>query len=184
MKNFNDLPALRSVLQELYKKGPLDPERRREVFVDFLQQQLDLTKDDASLYASTVLTRNAEGSADWVGFAAIKMFGKWIRMSQEGMAAAWLKSVTESWEFSDDLMCEYKLETYEGYTSAFGSSYSRPSSRRTAFIWAPSDSCSENLDVVIVPLDGGLARTLKFAWLDQEVFPHKCSINGDAFVKQ
>jgi hypothetical protein len=184
MKNFNDLSALRSVLQELYEKGPLDPERRREVFLDFLQQQLDLTKDDASLYASTVLRRNAEGSSDWVGFAALKVLGKWIKISQEGMAAAWLKSVTETWEFSDDLMCEYKLETYEGYTSAFGSSYSRPSSTRTAFIWAPSDSFSENLDVVIVPLEGGMARRLRFAWLDQEAFTRKCSINGDTFVKQ
>ena len=184
MKNFNNLSALRSILEELYQKNLLRPEWRREAFVDFLERDLELTKNDASLYASTVLTRNAEGSADWVGSAAIKVLGRWIKMSQEGMAAAWLKSVTETWKFSDDLMCEYKLETYEGYTSPFGSSYSRPSSTRSAFIWAPSDSCREILDVVIVPLAGGMARTLKFAWLDQELFPRKCSINGDTFVKQ
>jgi hypothetical protein len=184
MNNFNDLSALRSTLQDLYHKGPLDPERRREVFVDFLEQQLDFTKDQATLYASTVLVRNAEGSADWVGSAALKLFGTWIRITQEGMAAALLTSLTETWRFNDDLMCEHKLEKYEGYSSPFGSSYSLPSSTREGFVWAPSDSCREDLDVIIVPLDGRMARTLKFAWLDDEIFPRKCSINGETFVKQ
>ena len=184
MKNFNDLSALRSVLKELYAKEPLHPETRREVFAQFLEGQLDLTKDQAGLYASTVLTRNAEGSADWVGFAAIKLLGTWIRMKQEGMSAALLTSLTETWRFSDDLMCEHKLEKYEGYVSPFGSSYSVPSSTSKMFIWAPSDSCSENLDVVIVPLDGAMARTLTFTWLDQQSFPRKCSINRDTFVKR
>lgn len=184
MKNFNDLAALRATLQELYQKVPSDPDGRKGVFADFLEQQLDFTKDQASLYASTVLTRNAEGSADWVGFAAIKVFGTWMRMSQQGMAAALLTSLTETWRFTDDLVCEHKFEKYEGYVSPFGSSYSIPSSRSTGFIWAPSDSSGENLQVVIVPLDGGIARTLKFIWLDEQTFPHKCSINGDTFVKQ
>jgi hypothetical protein len=103
VKNFNDLSALSSILEELYAKGPLDPKRRREVFADFLEQQLEFTKDQASLYASTVLTRNAEGSADWVGSAAIKVLGTWLRMTQEGMSAALLTSLTETWRFSDDL---------------------------------------------------------------------------------
>jgi hypothetical protein len=184
VKNFNDLSALRGTLEDLYHKGPLDPEKRRGVFVDFLEQQLELTKDQALLYGSTVLVRNAEGSADWVGSAALKLLGTWIRMSQEGMAAALLTSLTETWRFTDDLMCEHKIEKYEGYVSPFGSSYSVPSSTSQGFIWAPSDSCSENLDVVIVPLDGGMARTLAFAWLDEEIFPRNCSMNGDTFVKQ
>jgi hypothetical protein len=184
MKNFNDLSALRDTLQDLYHKGPLDPEKRRGIFADFLEQQLEFTKDQASLYASTVLTRNAEGSADWIGSAALKVFGTWIRMSQEGMAAALLTSLTETWRFTDDLMCEHKLEKYEGYSSPFGSSYSLPSSSSEGFVWAPSDSWTENLDVVIVPLDAGPARTLKFTWLDDEIFPRKCSINGETFVKQ
>lgn len=184
MKNFNDLSALRSVLQELYEKGPPDPEQRRALFADFLQQQLELTKTDASLYASTVLTRNAEGSADWVGSAALKVLGTWIRMSQQGMAAALLTSVTETWRFNEDLMCEHKLEKYEGYSSPFGSSYSVPSSTSEGFVWAPSDSFTEKLEVIIVPFDAGVARTLKFAWLDEEILPRKCSINGATFVKQ
>jgi hypothetical protein len=184
VKNFNDLSALSSVLEELYAKVPLDPERRREVFADFLEQQLEFTKDQALLYASTVLTRNAEGSADWVGSAAIKVLGTWLRMTQEGMSAALLRSFTETWRFSDDLICEHKVEKYEGYVSPFGSSYSVPSSTSKAFIWAPSDSCSENLDIVVVPLDAGIARTLRFAWLDEQIFPRKCPVNGDTFVKQ
>jgi len=43
---------------------------------------------------------------------------------------------------------------------------------------------TEKLDVVVVPLDASIARTLKFAWLDEETFPRKCSINADTFVKQ
>jgi hypothetical protein len=99
VKNFNDLSALRGVLEELYAKGPADPAQRGEVFADFLEQQLEFTKDQASFYASTVLTRNAEGSADWVGSGAIKALGTWIRMTQQGMSAALLTSLTETWRF-------------------------------------------------------------------------------------
>ena len=97
MKNFNDISALRSVLREVSEKCPC--EQRQAVFAHFLEQQLEFTKDQASLYASTVLTRNAEGSADWVVFSAIKVTGTWMRMEQEGMAAGWLKSVTEPGSF-------------------------------------------------------------------------------------
>lgn len=184
MKNFNDLSALRGVLKELYVKGPSDPAQRREVFADFLEQQLEFTKDQASLYTSTVLTRNAEGSADWVGSGAIKVLGTWIRMTQQGMSAALLTSLTETWRFTEKLICEHKVEKYEGYVSPFGSSYSVPSSTSEDFVWAPSDSFTGKMEVVIVPLDGDMARTLKFAWLDEQIVPRKCSINGDIFVKQ
>jgi hypothetical protein len=184
MKNFNDIPALRDVLRELYEKSPLEPEQRRQVFADLLEQQLDFTKDDATLYASTVLTRNAEGSSDWVGFSAIKVLGTWIRMSQQGMAAGLLTSLTETWRFAADLTCEHKLEHYEGYVSPFGSSYSRPSSTSETFIWASSDLDDQCLKVVVIPLSGRGARTLKFAWMDQALSPRKCSIDGVPFIKQ
>ncbi len=184
MKNFNDIWALQSVLKKLYEKGPGDLEQRRLMFVQFLEQQLELKGSDASLYASTVLTRNAEGSSDWVGFSALKVLGTWIRMSQQGMAAALLTSQTETWRFSQDLTCEHVLERYEGYVSPFGSGYSRPSSTREGFIWAPSDLNDQNLNVVIVPSDGGSARRLAFGWMDEDLHPRKCSINGVAFVRQ
>jgi hypothetical protein len=104
-------------------------------------------------------------------------------MSQEGMSSALLKSETETWKFSDDLTCEHKLETYEGYVSPFGSSYSVPSSSSEFFVWASSDLQAQDLKVVIVSPDGG-ARVLTFVWMDEEIFPRKCSIDGDTFIKQ
>ena len=183
MKNFNNIAALRSVLQAVYEQSPSEHEQRLSGFAGVLEQQLDFTKDDAALYASIVLTRNAEGSSDWVGSSAIKILGTWMRMSQEGMSAALLKSVTETWRFSDDLTCEHKLETYEGYVSPFGSSYSVPSSNSEFFIWASSDLDEQGLKVVIVSPDGG-SRVLTFGWMDDEIFPHKCSIDGETFIKQ
>lgn len=183
MKNFNDIAALRSVLQDLYEKSPSEPGQRLAGLAGLLEQQLDFTKDDAALYASIVLTRNAEGSSDWVGSSAIKILGTWMRMSQEGMSSALLKSETETWKFSDDLTCEHKLETYEGYVSPFGSSYSVPSSSSEFFISASSDLDDQGLKVVVVSPDGG-SRVLTFVWLDEEIFPRKCSINGETFIKQ
>src|SRR4029450_8876349 len=86
-------------------------------------------------------------------------------------------------EFSDDLTCEHKFETYEGYVSSIGSSYSVPSSNRQFFIWAASDLHDQNLMVVIVSPNGG-SRVLTFAWMDEEIFHRKCSINGEIFIKQ
>jgi hypothetical protein len=106
-----------------------------------------------------------------------------MRMSQEGMSAALLKSETETWKFSDDLTCEHKFETYEGYVSPFGSSYSVPSSNRQFFIWAASDLHDQNLKVVIVSPNGG-SRVLTFAWMDEEIVHRKCSINGETFIKE
>jgi hypothetical protein len=183
VKNFNDIGALRSVLEDMYEKSPSEPEQGLAGFASVLEQQLGFTKDDAVVYASTVLTRNATGSSQSAGWNAIKVFGTWMRMSQEGMSAALLKSETETWKFSDDLTCEHKCETYEGYVSSFGSSYSVPSSNRQFFIWAASDLEDQGLKVVIVSPNGG-SRVLTFAWLDEEIFHRQCSINGEIFIKQ
>ncbi len=180
MKNFNDIAALRSVLLEVYATSPSESEQRVAGLAGVLEQYLDFTKEDAALYASIGLKRNGKGSADWVGSAAMKIVGTWISMSQEGMAAALLTSTTEIWKFSDDLMCEHKFETYEGYVSPFRSGYSVPSSNRKAFIWASSDSrTADTLDIVIVPLSDGEVRRLSFVWLNEEIFPRKCSIRGE-----
>ena len=183
MKNFNDIGLLRSVLQDAYEKCPSEAEQCLANFAGVLEQQLDFTKDDAALYASIVLTRNAGGSSEWAGWNAIKVFGTWMRMSQEGMSAALLKSETETWKFSDDLTCEHKFETYEGYVSPFGSSYSVPSSNRQFFIWAASDLHDQNLKVAIVSPNGG-SRVLTFASMDEEIVHRKCSINGETFIKE
>jgi hypothetical protein len=183
LKNFSDIGALRSALQDVYDRFPSEANKRLSDFAGILEAQLDFTKEDAAVYASIVLTRNAAGSSDWAGWNAIKLFGTWMRMSQEGMAAALLKSETETWKFSEDLTCEHKWETYEGYVSSFGSSYSVPSSKRQLFAWASSDLEDQGLKVVIVSLNGG-ARGLNFVWLDEEIVHRKCSINGETFMKQ
>ncbi|HEU5247267.1 MAG TPA: hypothetical protein VFU09_09280, partial [Candidatus Udaeobacter sp.] len=84
MKNSNDIAALRSVLQDVYANSPSEPEERLAGFATFLEKQLEFSIDDAALYASTVLTRKTEGSSASTGWNAIKVFGTWMRMSQEG----------------------------------------------------------------------------------------------------
>ncbi len=157
MKNFTDIGALRSALQDVYERFPSEPEKRLSDFAGILEAQLNFTKEDAAVYASIVLMRNAAGSSDSAGWNAIKVFGTWMRMSQEGMSTALLKSNTETWTFSEDLTCEHKLETYEGYVSSFGSSYSVPSSKRYLFAWASSDLEDQGLKVVIVHQMAGRA---------------------------
>jgi hypothetical protein len=50
---------------------------------------------------------------------------------------------------------------------------------------APSDSwTADTLDIVIVLLSGDEARRLSFVWLDEAIFPRKCSIRGETFIKQ
>jgi hypothetical protein len=99
------------------------------------------------------------------------------------MAAALHKSETETWKFSEDLTCEHKLETYEGYVSPFGLRYSVSSSNRQFFVWASSDLEDQGLKVVIVSPNGG-SRVLILVWLDEEIVHLKCSIYGKTFMKQ
>jgi hypothetical protein len=50
VKNFNDIGALRSVLQDVYEKCPSEAEQRLANFAGVLEQQLEFTKDDAALW--------------------------------------------------------------------------------------------------------------------------------------
>ena len=58
-------------------------------------------------------------------------------MTQEGMSAALLTSLTETWRFSDDLMCEHKVE--KGIRVAVWVELLSFFLNTKAFIWAPSD---------------------------------------------
>src|SRR5512142_151448 len=122
MDNFRDVSALHRVLQAVYQDQPGDA--GRDYFAHALQAHFGFTKQQAELYASTVLTRCAEGSADWMAAHAGKVTGTWIRLKTEGLATGWLKTMQETWRFADDLTYEHKRESYEGYTSPFGSGYS------------------------------------------------------------
>jgi len=76
MNYFRDVSALHDALGVLYEKAP--PEARRAELSRLLEEW-GFTPDQASLYASTVLCRNAEGSADWMATNAGHIVGSWIR---------------------------------------------------------------------------------------------------------
>ena len=90
MNYFRDVSALHEVLGILYKKAPSE-ERRAEL--SRLLEEWGFTPDQASLYASTVLRRNAEGSADWMSTNAGHIVGSWIRGEQEGAVGLDTRSV-------------------------------------------------------------------------------------------
>src|SRR4029453_16920382 len=80
MNYFRDVSALHEVLGVLYEKAP--SEERRAELSRFLEGW-GFTPDQASLYASTVLCRNAEGSADWMTTNAGHIIGSWVRGEQK-----------------------------------------------------------------------------------------------------
>ena len=100
MNYFRDVSALHDVLGMLYEKAPSEA-RRAELFR--LLEEWGFMPDQASLYASTVLCRNAEGSADWMATNAGHIVGSWIRGEQEGAVGSWLSTMKETWKFNVDL---------------------------------------------------------------------------------
>jgi hypothetical protein len=78
---FRDVSALYDVLSVLYEKAPFSEARRAEL--SRLLEEWGFTPNQASLYASTVFCRNAEGSADWMAANAGHIVGSWIRGEQE-----------------------------------------------------------------------------------------------------
>ena len=89
MNYFRDVPALHDVLGMLDEKVPCEA-RRGEL--SRLLEERGFTPDQASLYASTVLCRNAEGSADWVRTNAFHLSGSWVRGEQQGNVGSWLST--------------------------------------------------------------------------------------------
>ena len=81
MNYFRDVSALHDVLAVLYRDAP--SEARRATLARFLEEW-GFTPEQASLFASTVLCRDAEGSADWVRTNALHMNGNWVRGEQQG----------------------------------------------------------------------------------------------------
>ena len=87
MNYFRDISALHDVLAVLYKDAP--SEARRATLSRFLEEW-GFTPEQASLFASTVLCRDAEGSADWVSINAVHVNGSWVRGEQQGNVGSWL----------------------------------------------------------------------------------------------
>jgi hypothetical protein len=136
---FRDISALHDVLPMLYEKAPSET-RRGEL--SRLLEEWRFTPDQASLYASTVLCRNAAGSADWVRTNAIRITGGCVRGEQQGNVGSGLSTMKETWTFNIDLTYEHKIERYEASISTgpfLQSSYSRPTASVHRSIWAPPD---------------------------------------------
>ena len=135
---------------------------------------MGFTPDQASLYASTVLCRNEEGSADWMAKNAGHIVGSWIRGEQEGTVGSWLSTMKETWKFNVDLTYEHTTERYEGgITTApfFQSSYSRPTGSVQRGIWAPPDWIRDQLDLFVMSSEG-FARQMKLEWVDNSNYDY------------
>jgi hypothetical protein len=181
MNYFRDVSALHEVLGILYKKAPSE-ERRPEL--SRLLEEWGFTPDQASLYASTVLRRNAEGSADWMSTNAGHIVGSWIRGEQEGAVGSWLSTMKETWTFNIDLTYEHKIEKYDSSITTgpfFQSSYSRPTANVQSGIWAPPDWILDRLDLFLMS-SNGFARRMNLEWLDNDNCDFRaCSIDGQRF---
>lgn len=185
MNNFRDFSALHSVLRVEYEKVPRDARRAD------LAQALEgwgFTKEQASLYTSTVLCQNLEGSADWVTTNGLHVMGSWVRGEQQGVATAWLNTMKETWKFDDDLTYEHKIERYEGYTSPpsqfIQSSYSRPTASVERGIWAPPDTILDQLKLFVMS-SNGRERSMALEWIENDKYNYRaCSIDGKRFSRE
>jgi hypothetical protein len=185
MKYFPDVSTLHRVLRVLYENAP--SEVRRAKLSEFLETEWGFTPDQASLFASTVLCQNAEGSADWTAINAAHILGSWVRGEQEGNVGSWLSTMKETWKFNVDLTYEHKIERYDsGLTSGpyFQSSYSRPTGSVQTGIWAPPDWIRDQLDLFVLSSDG-FARQMKWEWIDNSNYDFRaCSIDGQRFGRE
>ena len=184
MNYFRDVSALHDVLAVLYKNAPA--EERRATLARFLEEW-GFTPEQASLYASTVLCQDAEGSADWMAINASHIAGSWVRGEQQGNVGSWLSTMKETWKFNVDLTYEHKIERYESSISTgpfFQSSYSRPAGSLQSGIWAPPDWIRDQLDLFVMSSDG-FARQMKLEWIDNSNCDYRaCSIAGQRFGRE
>lgn len=185
MNNFRDLSALHDVLRATYEKLPRD---ERRVGLAQALEDWGFTKEQASLYASTVLCKNSEGSADWVTTNGLHVMGSWVRGEQQGIATAWLNTMKETWKFDGDLTYEHKIEKYEGYTSpswsVIQSSYSRPTVSVERGIWAPPDEILDQLKLFVMS-SNGIARSMTLEWIENDNYNYRaCSIDGNRFSRE
>ena len=181
MHNFKDVSALSKVLRAAYKEG----EPARDHLASLLETKFEFTQDAAKLYASTVLSRNVERSADSMIANADKVIGTWITSTQSGGLGGWLKTMLETWEFRLNLQFEHKRQTDESYINPLGGGFSRPNSWSELGVWAPSDSePGKKLNLVVVGSKDGIARPLQLIWPDDSQDPDQFSIGGTVYARQ
>jgi len=184
MQNFVDMPALHDFLNSIYECQEGEPGQK--LLKEELIKQLQFTEAQAQLYSSTVLTKNSNGSADWVNMNAGKMLGSWVHIDQYS-SAGYMNSKTDSWVFNEDLTYQHKIEKYESSLSlgAFQnfSMSSNPTPTISFGIWAPSDRLEQTFNVVIIA-SSGYASILKVAWPNDKDFICKsCTIDGVQYAK-
>src|SRR5262245_11982995 len=184
MRNFVDVWKFSGALRTWCKKLP--GEQGREELAKYLEADMGFIKESAKLYASTVLSRNVERSADWVTANASKVIGTWMTSTLSGIPGGPQKSMLETWEFRGNLEFEHKRQTDESYFNPFGGGYSRPTSWSERGFWATSDSePSKYLYLVLVGLPDGIARPMLLIWPDDSERPGKFSIPlGTVYVRQ
>lgn len=179
MRQFKDIPALHSVLCAVYKDQP--GPGGRELFAAALQQHMQFTPEQARGYSAGVLTRNSNGSADFVNMNAYKLVGTWSRGDSAGSAGNLIVNRTESWIFSEDLTYEIRHESYQGYVSPFGGGFASPRSSSRFGIWAPSDVPSSPFSLVTID-DNGVCRSHSVEWSDPgQTMPQGMSLDGKRF---
>jgi len=182
MMNFKDISALCGVLSAAYNLG--EGAVGRDAFSHLLREQFEFDADQAKLYASTVLSVNSNGSSDWVSMNAHKLAGKWVRGDSSGSAGNLVVTKTWIWQFNEDLTYENRYETYEGYNSPFGDSYSRPTSQSEYGIWAPPDQLADEISIVAISTTGW-CRPIKISWRGAtQTIPSSCSVDGVDFGRQ
>lgn len=182
MKNFKDISALHGILLAAYKDGEGMP--GRNTLIKALQEYLEFDENQARLYAWTVLSKNSNDSADWVSSNAYKIAGTWVNGNMSGSAGNLLVTKTETWQFNEDLTYQHKYESYEGYVSPFGGSYSKPSSSSESGIWAPPDELLDEISIVIISFSGR-CRPIKIGGLGStQTIPRFCKISGEMFTRQ
>ena len=187
MQNFRNVDALCGVIKKAFEWGA--GTHGRDLFANGLVKGLGFEQEQADFYASVVLSRNTESSADRARTAAAAVMGRWTAAQSQGLnPSVYVSGTQETWEFKDDLTYARRQLSYEGYVappSPFSSfSYSRPRERVEGGIWAPPDwSEYEGLTLVIIP-NGGTARYLIVEWTDPSQFYHtSCKLNGSVYAR-
>ena len=128
MKHFPNIGSMCAWLRVASKELP--GYAGREELKRQVQEQLEFTPQQADVYVTTLLSRNLEDSPDNAKANADALFGTWTWMEQTGNPLGWMKTVTETWHFRDDLNYEHKIKSYAGAVTTgpfFQSSYSSPS---------------------------------------------------------
>jgi hypothetical protein len=181
MLNFANIEALHSVLSAIYKAQ--EGVAGVAIFQEVLQRQLHFSPQQAEKYSTAVLTRNSNGSADFVNMNAYKLVGTWSKGNSQGSAGNLVVTKTESWIFREELTYEHRYESYEGYVSPLGGGYSRPRSSSTLGIWAPCDVLASTISIIAIKSDGvPLVRSITWTQPNERL-PHGMLLDGERFAR-